>query len=357
MKIVGYETGVAQLGSHFEAESDGPVGLVANFVTLTLRTDQGIAGIGYAGFVPEQLLQALRATVNALAEETINDNPHDIEAIGERLLALGGLGAPAGLVTRSVAAIDIALWDIKGKGLGQPVHKLLGGYRDRLPAYASGKLWRNYSADQLAEVGAQLVAEGFRAMKFRMGDHDSLSIELDRMRALREAVGPDIQLMVDINQGWDVNRALRAGREMDRCGLYWLEDPIHHQDYQGMAKLAAALDTPIATGEYHYGMAPFRHMFDAQCADVAMIDLLRAGGITPWMKIAHMAECHNLPVVSHLAPEIMAHCMAAIPNGLTVEHMPWSLPLFLETPPIEAGEIILSDQPGLGLEFDSAVIN
>ena len=123
-----------------------------------------------------------------------------------------------------------------------------------------------------------------------------------------------------------------------------------------MASIAEALDTPIATGEYHYGIAPFRHMLDQRCVDIVMVDLLRAGGITHWMKIAHLAEAFNKPVVSHLAPEVLAHCVAAVPNGLIVEHMPWALPLFQETFSMDGGQIVLPDRPGLGLEFDHGAI-
>ena len=120
--------------------------------------------------------------------------------------------------------------------------------------------------------------------------------------------------------------------------------------------MADALNVPIAAGEYHYGIQPFRYMLERRSVDIAMIDLLRAGGITPWMKIAHMCEGFNVPVVSHLAPEILCHCMAAIPNGTLTEYMPWSLPLFKETPKLENGELIVPDMPGLGLELDEEAL-
>ncbi len=159
--------------------------------------------------------------------------------------------------------------------------------------------------------------------------------------------------MVDINQGWSVDRAIAVGRGMAEYGLFWLEDPTHFQDYAGLARIADALDTPIAAGEYHYGVEPFRHMLEARSVDVVMVDLLRAGGITQWMKVAHMAEAHNLPVVTHLAPEVLGHALAAAPNGLYVEHMPWAFPLFEEPPRVNGeGMLALSDAPGLGLSFD-----
>src|SRR5262249_24244444 len=133
-------------------------------------------------------------------------------------------------------------------------------------------------------------------------------------------------------------------------------DAVAHDDYAGLARVADALATPIAAGEYHYGIVPFRHLLEARSVDIAMIDLLRVGGITQWMKVAGMAEAFNLPVVSHLVPELHVHFVAAVPNGLTVEYMPWTLRLFEETPALEHGQLVVPNRPGLGLAFDQAVI-
>ena len=352
MKITSYETGVVALPRPIGPLSEGPGSVAATFVTLKLRTDDGIEGIGYAGFASGVMLNALKAAMDGLAEQTLGSDPMMIEQIGARLLALGGSGAPAGLVTRSVSAIDVALWDIRGKALGQPVYRLLGGFRDRVPTYASGHLWRTYDLNMLAKTGPELVEQGFTAMKFRLGGEDSDVKEIERMRVMRSAIGDDIDLMVDINQGWDVNTSIRIGRLMADYNLFWLEDPTQHQDYAGYARIADALDTPIATGEYHYGTIPFRHMLEHRSLDIVMVDLLRVGGLTGFMKVAHMAEIYNLPVVSHLATEVLAHAIAAAPNGLIVEHMPWTFGMFKEEPKLEAGQIVLPQSPGLGIEFD-----
>ncbi len=357
MKICSFRTRVACPSQLADLAQESIAAKVANFATVELRTDQGIEGIGYAGFVSIEMLKPLREMLNALAERAVGEDPHAVESVSATLLELGGFGAPAGLVTSAAAAIDVALWDIKAKAAGQPLFRLLGGGSNRVEAYASGFLWRDYDATRLARKGSELVSQGFRAMKFRMGSAESAAEEVQRMRSLREAVGDEVDLMVDINQGWSVDRAIRVGRSMEECGLFWLEDPIHHQDYDGMARVADALDTPIATGEYHYGIAPFAHMLQRGSVDIVMVDLLRAGGITHWMKVAHLAECFNRPVVSHLAPEILAHCVAAAPNGLIVEFMPWALPLFKQACNIVNGQVVLPEAPGLGLEFDHEAIN
>jgi L-alanine-DL-glutamate epimerase-like enolase superfamily enzyme len=173
---------------------------------------------------------------------------------------------------------------------------------------------------------------------------------------MREGIGPDIDLMCDINQLWSVNQAIEVGRRIEPYHLFWLEDPTAHDDYPGLARIADALTAPIAAGEYHYGIVPFRHLLEARSIDIVMIDLLRVGGITQWMKVAGMAEAFNLPVVSHLVPEIHVQLVSAIPNGLTVEYMPWSLRLFEETPNLEAGQLVVPKKPGLGLAFDQAAI-
>ena len=352
MKIQTYTTHVATLPPDVGAFEHAPPTIRGDFVTLQLRTDDGVEGIGYAGFASPLMTKALKEAVDALAEQTLGDDPMRVETIATKLLELGGRGAPSGLVTRAVSAIDIALWDLKGKALNQPVYKLLGGFRDRVPTYASGYLWRHFDADALAEKGAELVAEGFRAMKFRMGAESTNVKEIERMKALREAVGNEIDLMVDINQGWDVNRSIAMGREMEECALFWLEDPTNYEDFDGLARIADALDTPITAGEYLWGVAPFRSFLEKRSVDVVMVDIMRVGGLTQWMKVAHMAEAWNLPVVSHLAPDVLVHAVAAIPNGLTVEHMPWSLPLFNEELTMEDGRLVLPEQPGLGLTLD-----
>lgn len=356
MKLTAFETRAIDLTAAPELRNS-PGEAFANFVTLTLRTDAGVEGIGYAGFLPSAMLPALKAALDGLAGLAMGRDPLDHEAVRLDLLEQGGFGSPAGLVTRAVSAVETALWDIKGKVHGQPLWKLLGGLRNRVPCYASGYLWRNHGLDELAATAARLVEQGFRAMKLRLGAQRSAAAEVERLKVLRQAVGAEIELMVDINQGWDVNRAIRVGRMMEAWDLYWLEDPIHFEDYDGMARIADALDTPLASGEYHYGAAPFAHMLKRGSIDIAMVDLLRAGGIAGWMKIANLAEAMNAPIVSHLATEIQAHTVAAAPNGLTVEHMPWTFPMFEQEPVVEDGEIVLSDAPGLGLSFDAEALD
>jgi len=162
--------------------------------------------------------------------------------------------------------------------------------------------------------------------------------------------------MCDVNQLWSVNQAIDIGSRLEPYHLYWLEDVTAHDDYQGLARVADALTTPIAAGEYVYGIAPFRQLLEHRSVDIVMIDLVRVGGITQWLKVAAMAEAFNLPVVSHLVPELQVHLVCGVPNGLTIEYMPWTLQFYEKTPAIEDGQLVAPDKPGLGLRFDQAAL-
>jgi L-talarate/galactarate dehydratase len=325
------------------------------FVTLELGTDQGLVGIGLT-FFGAALTPALKVAVDTLARLVIDDDPSNTEAIAAKLRRAAGSSGPGGIFSLALSAVDIACWDLKGKAAGKPVCALLGDLRDRVPTYASGALMRQHPVDYLAKAGPRLVDMGFRQMKMQCGSEPTVAASVERVRVMREVIGPDIDLMCDINQLWSVHHAIEVGNRIADYHLFWLEDPTAHDDYPGLARIADALVTPIAAGEYHYGIAPFRHLLEAQSIDIVMIDLLRAGGITQWLKIAGMAEAFNLPVVSHLIPEIHVHLVAAIPNGLTVEYMPWTLRLYEEAPAIEDGRLVVPKKPGLGLAFDQAAI-
>src|SRR2546429_9676910 len=291
------------------------------FVTLELGTDQGLTGIGLT-FFGGALTPALRVPVDGLAGLLVGDGPMQGEAIAAQARRAAGGSGPGGLFTLALSAIDIACWDLKGKALGRSVAALLGGPRERVPTYASGALMRPHPIDYLAKAGPRLRDMGFRQMKMQCGSEPTVAASVERVRVMREAIGPDVDLMCDINQLWSMNQAIEVGRRIEPYHLFWLEDPTAHDDFAGLARIADNLATPIAAGEYHYGIVPFRHLLEARSIDIVMIDLLRVGGITQWMKVAGMAEAFNLPVVSHLVPELHVHLIAAIPNRLTVEDMP-----------------------------------
>lgn len=326
-------------------------GQMRDYVTLQLRTADGIEGIGVTAF-GGALIAALKTAVAELSAVIAGHDPLAVEAVAARLREAAAPCLPGGIATLAMAAIDIALWDIRGKAAGVPLCTLLGGHRDRVPAYASGALMRTTPLAAIEAASAALVDKGYRQIKTQMAvgglsDHQ----EIERIRRIRNAVGPDIALMVDINQRWQAHEAIGIGRRIEDLGLAWLEDPLASGDYRGLARVADALATPVCAGEYLWGIAPFRELLGHGSVDIAMIDLLRVGGVTPWMKVAGMAEAFNLPVVSHLLPEIHVHLVAAVPNGLVVEYMPWTFRLF-DDPPVPAdGVLAVPPGPGLGLRF------
>jgi L-alanine-DL-glutamate epimerase-like enolase superfamily enzyme len=188
-----------------------------------------------------------------------------------------------------------------------------------------------------------------------MGGVKGLSEAVERTRVLREAVGPDVELLVDMNWGWTVDETIERGRAMQEYGLYWIEDPIPADDIEGLAQIAGALDTPIAAGETYDSAAQFRAALDRRALDKVIVDL-EVGGITPFLKVAHIVESYGKGVASHTCTEVGTHLIAALPNALTVEYVPWAQPLFHEVPPVEEGKLVLSDKPGLGLELDESAL-
>src|ERR1051325_4536514 len=326
------------------------------FVTVRLETEDGIEGLGVT-FFGGMLSKTLKCAVEQLGELILGADPLQIDAITQKLRSAGASAGPGGVLTLAISAIDMALWDIKGKYFNQPLGAMLGGLRDRVPTYASGALVRAYPIDHLVRAAQRLVESGFRQMKTQLalpGD-TSPEKEVERARRVREAAGPNIDLMCDINQRWAVHQAIDIGNRVEDVHFFWLEDVTAPDDYTGLARVADALITPVTGGECLYGITPFRHMIEAHSVDIVMIDLNRVGGISSWMKVAAIAEAFNLPVVSHLLPEVHVHLIAAVPNGLTVEYMPWSFRLFEEVPAPVNGELIVPNKPGLGLEFSREI--
>jgi L-alanine-DL-glutamate epimerase-like enolase superfamily enzyme len=278
------------------------------------------------------------------------------EAAWERLARRGDWVGPGGLLHCALAPLDIATWDAAGKTLGQPLYRLLGGYRDRLPTYASDGLWYSLSPEELAESARRHVASGFGAVKLRLGKEATPELEARRVQAVREAVGPHVKIMVDATESWSFVEARRAGRVLQEAGIAWLEDPVHHLDVAGLAELRRQLEVPVAAGEHLYHLDAFRTLLEARAVDVVILDLARVGGITPWRKIAALAHAHRTPVCGHVVPEIQVHLLAAVPNGHMVEYVPRSADLLTTMPRVENGELVAPDAPGLGLALDETAL-
>jgi L-talarate/galactarate dehydratase len=334
------------------AEHVGP----RELVFVELHTDEGIDGLGVT-YWHGAMAPALRAAVEALARHVVGLDPMRVEQVGSVLRQVVGRTSAegSGIFHLAMAAIDTACWDIRAKAAGQPLSVLLGGYRDRVPGYASGALLRGYPVGVLEQTAGKLLDLGFRQLKLQCGDERTPGESADRVRAVREAVGPDIELMLDVNQLWGTHEAVELGISLEPWRLSWIEDPVV-PDPVALAQVARALRTPVTAGEYAYGVAQFRHLIEAKAVDIVMIDLLRVGGVTNWLKVAALAQAHNLPVVSHRLPELDVQLVSAVPSGLTIEYRPLTAGLFRQAPRFADGYVLVPDQPGHGLSLDPGAI-
>ena len=325
-------------------------------VLARLTTSDGVEGIGYIVYPRPDLMTTIGHAARELGEHLVGMSVLEPEAAWDRLARRGDWVGPGGLLHCALAPLDIALWDAAGKTLGQPLHRLLGGYRDRLPTYASDGLWYSLSPDELAASAKRHVESGFGAVKLRLGKEARPELEARRVHGVREAVGPDVRIMVDATESWSLTRARQTGRLLQEAGIAWLEDPVHHLDVAGLADLRARLDVPIAAGEHLYHLDAFRALLEARAVDVVILDLARVGGVTPWRKIAALAQAYRIPVCGHVVPEIQVHLLAAIPHGHLVEYVPRSAGLLTAMPRVENGELVAPQAPGLGLTLDEAAV-
>jgi L-alanine-DL-glutamate epimerase-like enolase superfamily enzyme len=323
-------------------------------VLVELSTDEGLTGIAYLWCFGREQAAALELLVQGLFGQVRGMDALAREDVQARLYAETAFLGHSGAAWIAASAVDMALWDIGGKALGLPVWKLLGGSDRPVKAYAGG-FFLSDSIDSIVREAKGRVAEGFRAIKMRCGAA-SWQEDIDRVAAIRDAVGPDVEILIDVVQGWDVARALKIGRALEPYDIFYIEDPIAFDDTEGMARIAAGLDIPIAAGENNYGRRGFRELIEARAVDIAMIDLQRAGGISEWMKIAAMAEAWRMPVVPHVFHEMSIHLISATPSALFLEYMSWWEPLFRERMTLEEGCFRASSAPGLGLSFDGDFI-
>ena len=324
-------------------------------VLVFADTDEGITGESYLFTFGARKLGVLEGMVRSLEHNLIGQDPHMRQRIWADMWRdinfLGHKGVPV----FALSALDVAAWDIVGKAHGLPIYKMLGGVRDRIPAYASGGLWVSLSIDELVVEAKAFVGAGFRAMKMRFGK-PSVAEDAERAAAVREAIGPDIALMADANQGFTVNHAIRLGRAIEPYNLAWFEEPVQAYDLEGSARVAAEIDTPIASGETEYARYGFADMLERKSADILMPDLQRVGGISEFMKVAHMAEARDVPISPHIFTEQSLQLCGAIANCSYAEHMPWFEPLYNEQMPLVDGDLMIPDRPGLGFTFNPDAI-
>ncbi len=319
-----------------------------------VHTDVGLTGLGYAW-----CFSGGKAMVSLLEEDfapaLIGADPLDPERLWQELYwRFQGIGRH-GLTIQAQSAIDLALWDLKGKACQQPVYKLLGGTRDRTPVYGSDGGWLNMSVDEVVCAAREYLDQGMRGIKLKVG-HADPSIDVDRVRRIRELLGDDVWIAVDANQKWDFPTALRMGREFEQLGIAWYEEPMICEDVGGHARLSAALDVPIALGETLGSRFEIDAYLQADAVDIVQPDVTRVGGITEAVRIAALCEAAHRPVEPHLMMEASVHLACGLPGVDGLEYMPWLTSAFAEAPQLEDGHLVAPQSPGLGLEVAAHVI-
>jgi L-alanine-DL-glutamate epimerase-like enolase superfamily enzyme len=323
-------------------------------VIVRLYTDEGLDSFGTCFTFNRP--RSLVACIEDLRDLVVGADIMRFENLWHKIFQATKSMGHQGYPVFALSAIDTAIWGLRAAVAGVPLAHLLGGFRDRIPAYAGFLLWKHLSIDELQKRGNLLVEQGFRMAKLRMGGK-SVEEEKARVRALREAVGKDVDILVDANWSWSVPQAIQFGRMLEEENVYWLEDPLSNEDPSQLGVVAAALDMPVATGENFCTKFEFRNLIEKQSGDILIIDLQRVGGVTEWMKVAALAESWNLPVVNHIFSELSVHLATAVPNCLCLEYMPWLREIFANPPELKEGCLCVPSRPGLGMELDPQVIS
>lgn len=352
---------------------------------VQVHTDEGITGLGeaaaYGGF-----LESTEAIIlNELRRTIWGQDPFKVEKLWQMMATRAHQRGRRGMLMMAISGIDIALWDIIGQATHTPLYRLLGGYRDTLDAYASAGFYaQNKDVMALADEFAGYVERGFRFVKMKVGRnpevmlnplHDmqaadyataSLEEDVERVTAVRKAIGPQVRLAIDANNAWTPSTALQFMRQVERFNIYWFEEPVATDDIEGSAMLAHQLDTPVSGYETETGLPGFRELITRRAVDIVQPDVIWTGGITECRKVAALAQAYGLPVIPHVFSSAVSsianmHFIAAIPNGGLLEFDQNVNPLrseLLETP-IEVtpeGKVHLPDRPGLGVTLNQETI-
>jgi mandelate racemase len=321
---------------------------------IDLETDAGIVGRSYLFGMGKHNLPPMAKLVEAMAEMIKGDPvaPFDLE---RKLRARYALLGVHNVVLIAMAGIDMAAWDALAQSLGQPLVRVLGGTPRPIPAYNSKGLGL-MPLPALAKEAEELIAEGFRAIKLRMG-RPSAREDLDALRAVKKAIGTNVTLMVDFNQALSVAEALKRGRLIDEeGGVDWIEEPIRADDFAGAACLAREIATPIQLGENFMGPEQMAQALAADACDYVMPDAQRIGGVTGWLRAAALAQAAGMEMSSHLFPEVSSHLLAVTPTCHWLEYVDWANPILTQPVELKDGHVIISSQPGAGIAWDEKAV-
>ena len=314
-----------------------------------IRTKDGHEGLGLSyskrAGGPGQFAHA-----KEIAPALLGEDPNDIARLWTKLSWAGASVGRSGMAVQAIGAFDVALYDMKARRAGLPLAKLLGAHRDSVRCYNTSGGFLHTPIDQLMDNAEASRARGIGGIKLKVGQPDG-QLDIKRVEAVRKRLGDAAPLMVDANQQWDRPTAQRMCRTFERFGLAWIEEPLDAYDHEGHAALAVQFDTPIATGEMLTSPAEHQELIRHRAADYLMPDGPRVGGITPFLKIATLADHAGLMLGPHFAMELHVHLAAAYPTEPWVEHFDWLEPLFNERLDIKDGRMLVPTRPGLGLSL------
>jgi mandelate racemase len=325
----------------------------ACLLLVDLLTQDGIQGRAYAFCYQPAIARSLVPIVADLSEQLAGSPllPVDLAHAVARHFRLPGLTGPLAMVASSV---DTAVWDALAKSGGKPLAVYLGASPQPIPAYNSNGLGL-MSSEAAADEAEALLADGFTAVKLRLG-RSNFELDLAAVRAVRRRVQDSVRLMVDFNQALTFSDAMQYALALDDEGIYWIEEPIRHDDYRHMAQIAQVARTPIQIGENFTGLAPLAAALEAGSSDYVMLDLDRIGGVTGWQRASGLASAYNREVSSHLFPEVSAHLLAATPGRHWLEYVDWADPILQEPLRIKDGLAMPSNSPGNGLAWNGDVV-
>jgi len=318
-----------------------------------IETRDGLAGLGFSyskrAGGPGQFAHA-----QEIAPTLIGEDPSDIARLWDKLCWAGASVGRSGMATQAIGAFDVALWDLKARRAGLSLAKLLGAHRESVRCYNTSGGFLHTPLEQLLVNAAASRERGIGGIKLKVGQPDG-ALDVKRVDAVRRHLGDAVPLMVDANQQWDRPTAQRMCRVFEPLNLVWIEEPLDAYDHEGHAALAAQFDTPIATGEMLTSAAEHWDLIRHRAADYLMPDAPRVGGITPFLKVAALAEHAGLMLAPHFAMELHVHLAAAYSREPWVEHFEWLEPLFNERIEIKDGRMRVPTRPGLGLTLSDQV--
>lgn len=355
MKIVGIRTQLLSIPFQNPITTSTFSVRHKDIIVVEVETDEGITGMSYLMTLGPGV-RALKAVLDYdIKELVVGEDPLYRQKIWRKnWWGLQKIGRK-GVAVYAISAIDTALWDIAGKITNQSIHQLLGPTSDSLEAYGGGG-WLHMPIDEiLEEVNTYKEKYGFQAYKMRAGSANWRD-DVERVCAVREAFGDELDIMVDVNQGLDVPTSIILGRELEKLGVFWFEEPVHADDIGGLADIAGTLDMRVAAGENEYGRFGYKDFINQKAADVLQIDLQRVGGVTEWIRVANTADTMGIKVTPHLFWEISAQLSCAVPNAIYIEYMDWLDDCFEELPDIKGGRIHVWKKPGHGLKFRNDIL-